>query len=456
MQHKRKLSDHAEMSTRVPNPTVGDPDPREDEAGAPLESGNMSGGNVPTEQLESDKVHAIMSKLIASLGAPKSFGGNVEPRRALLTILSAILTNLKVLETSKAGCTDCNFGVRVTSNVSLWTEWSESVKLHMCHATDPDALSEVERIKRDVKYPQAVKSLETSIDVLEPNMSEFVQDVDTWVRDDPTIQWDMSEDAPRLWECLLNNWSFAKHSIGTEGSEVTQCELVGAMIHLIFYQSVKAEERCDLMLETELALPLPSTNKASKVYCAKADAFVTKVPPRAALLKISMGLVSERITSTWSLQCLFYPLLELHVGVFALAASRPDEDTTERRMGMILCSIQYQRRILGLKNKYIYGATCKKGKLALYASTWKDESLQWMPVTTCEWDLRQSHEFIQCLYFLQALQKHLDESFGDDYDNLAEEVLKRRVRQMVSWRAVPDAKRRDSDENDSDTSYNDS
>ncbi|KAL5480534.1 hypothetical protein ACEPAI_1804 [Sanghuangporus weigelae] len=456
MQHKRKLSDHAEMSTRVPNTTVGDSDPREDDAGAPLEAGNMSGGNVPIEQLENDKIRAIMSKLIASLGDPKSLGGNVEPRRALLTILFAILTNLKVLETSKADCEDFNFGIRVTSNRSLWTKWSESVKLHMCHATDPDALSEVERIKRDIKYPQAVKSLETNIDVLEPNMSDFVKGVDTWIRDDLTIQWDMSGDASCLWGCLLNNWSFTKHSVGTEGSEMTQCELVDAMIHLIFYQSVKAEERCNLMLETELALPLPSTNKVPKVYYAKADAFVTKVPPRAALLKINMGLVSERITSTWSLQCLFYPLLELHVGVFALAAERPDDNTTERRMGMILCSMQYQRRILGLKNKYVYGAACIKGKLALYASAWKDESLEWMPVTTCEWNLRQPHEFIQCLYFLQVLQKHLDESFRDDYDNLDDEVLKMRARQMVSWRAVPDAIRRDSDEDDSDTSYDDS
>ncbi|KAL5501168.1 hypothetical protein ACEPAH_9555 [Sanghuangporus vaninii] len=210
-----------------------------------------------------------------------------------------------------------------------------------------------------------------------------------------------------------------------------------------------------IRLETELARPLLSTNKVPKVYYAKADVLATKMPPRAALLKISMGLVSERITSTWSLQCLFCPLLELHVSVFALAASRPDDDTTERRMGMILCSMQYQRRVLGLKNKYIYGATCIKGKLALYASTWKDESLQWMPVTTCKWDLRQPHEFIQCLYFLQALHKHLDESFRDDYDDLDDEVLKRRVRQTVSWRAVPDVIRRDSDEDDSDTSYDD-
>ncbi|KAL5513943.1 hypothetical protein ACEPAG_2704 [Sanghuangporus baumii] len=454
MQHKRKLSDHAEMSTRVLNPPVGDSDPREDEVGAPLESGNMSGGDVPTEQLENDKIRAIMSKLIASLGDPKSLGGNVEPRRALLTIIFAILTNLKVLETWKADREDFNFGIRVSG----FSSYAPCTLQSECNATDSEALSEVDRIKRDVKYPQAVKSLETSIDVLEPNMSEFVNSVDTWVRDEPTIQWDMSGDVPCLWGCLLNNWSFAKHSVGTEGSEVTQCELVDAMIHLIFYQSVKAEERCNLMLETELALPLPSTSKVPKVYYAKADAVVTKVPPRAALLKINMGLVSERITSTWLLQCLFYPLLELHVGVFALAASRPNDsiNTTERRMGMILCSIQYQRRILGLKNKYVYGATCIKGKLALYASAWKDESLQWMPVTACEWDLRQPHEFIQCLYFLQALQQHLYESFRDDYDNLDDEELKKRARQMVSWRAVPDVIRRDSDEDDSDTGFDDS
>ncbi|KAL5521925.1 hypothetical protein ACEPAF_1779 [Sanghuangporus sanghuang] len=432
------------MTTRVPNPPVGDSDSREDVGGVPLEPGNLSGEHVSVPQLESDDIHTVMTKLIASLGYdPKSLKRDIEPRQALLTILFAIPTKLKVLETSKAGCADCNFGVRVIEFSSY-----ASCTLTITGVTDPDALSEVERIKRDVKYPQAVKSLETNIDVLEPNMSEFVKSVDTWVRDDPTIQWDMSGDTPRLWERLLNNWSFAKHSVGMEGSEVTQCELAGAMIHLIFYQSVKAEERCEIMLEMELALPLPSVNNVPKVYYAKADALVTKVPPRAALLKISMGLVSQRITRTSSLQCLFYPLLELHVGVFALAAECRDEDITERRMGMILCSMQYQRRMLGLKDKYIYEATCIEGKLALYASAWKDESLQWMPVRTCEWDLRQSHEFIQCLYFLQALQKHLDESFGDDYDNVDEEVLKRRVRQMVSWRAEPDVIRRDSDEDD--------
>ncbi|KAL5501179.1 hypothetical protein ACEPAH_9566 [Sanghuangporus vaninii] len=158
------------MSTRVPNQPVGDSDPREDDGGVSLEPSNLSGEHVSVPQLESDEIHTVMTKLIASLGYdPKSLKGDIEPRQALLTILFAIATRLKVLQTSKAGCADCNLGIRVIEFSSY-----SSCTLTITGVT-------------------VVKSLKTSTDVLEPNMSEFVRDVDSWIGDDPSIQWDMSD-----------------------------------------------------------------------------------------------------------------------------------------------------------------------------------------------------------------------------------------------------------------------
>ena len=58
-----------------------------------------------------------------------------------------------------------------------------------------------------------------------------------------------------------------------------------------------------------------------------------------------------------------------------------------------------------------------------------------MRVPSCVWDLGNPVQFVQCLYFLWALKKHLDESFEDDFNSLDTDKLRNNVKnQKVSWR----------------------
>ena len=61
------------------------------------------------------------------------------------------------------------------------------------------------------------------------------------------------------------------------------------------------------------------------------------------------------------------------------------------------------------------------------------------------WDLRDPIQFIQCLYFLWELKKHLNESFRDDSDSFDISKLTGIVKQNPFWRNFGESKKQRKD-----------
>ncbi|OCB92141.1 hypothetical protein A7U60_g496 [Sanghuangporus baumii] len=328
----------------------------------------------------------------------------------------------------------------LASEPAAWTAWSGAVKLFQFEVTQRDVLSEVERIKRNVKYPRALLTLESGVDIREPYMMEFVTAVNGWTIDDHTIQWDQTHSVPQLWEPLLFSWSHSKNAIENHHNEASQRPLAGSIMQLLFYQSAKApDERYEVLLGTELALHRPSKDYTPVPYCTKTDTIVVKQAPRQIQIAIDEGLISEGFAFKWVLASLYrLPLSKLQIGAFPLESKRLNGHSLDLQVAMDLSSIQHQRRILGLNDKYVFGATYAEGIFSLFASNWKGDHLIWMPVEPCSWDLKQPVRFIQCLYFLWAFKNHLDESFRDDFDTFNVEKLRANIRQGPFWRFARD------------------
>lgn len=90
---------------------------------------------------------------------------------------------------------------------------------------------------------------------------------------------------------------------------------------------------------------------------------------------IDLGLAEERFGQKFILDCLHNPSPTLYTGTFALEHKRSAEHSVDSRIAMDLCSIQHQRRLLGLKDKRVYGATCAEGTFSLFTSAWRDDVL---------------------------------------------------------------------------------
>ncbi|KAL5480530.1 hypothetical protein ACEPAI_1800 [Sanghuangporus weigelae] len=298
-------------------------------------------------------------------------------------------------------------GSELASKPAFFSDWAAGVELFTAFSAGESVLSEIERIRTAVKYPEALKSVETTIDIQEPNMENFVVSVRAW-SNNPSIPWDVSSNDPRLWEYLLNNWSYAKNAVSKNLNEATQRELADAMLHLIFYQSVKEPgERYEIVFQ----------------------------------IKIGTTLVTEGVSKVAITHCLMQPPETLQLGAFALEAKRVDAATAVRQLKLDFCSMQYQRRMLSLKDKTVYGATFVGGKFKLYASKWIGERLACMPVHECTWDIADPVQFVGCLYFLLAMKRHLDKSFEDDFDSFDVERLKASIQKRSEWRDESGSKR---------------
>ncbi|KAL5501169.1 hypothetical protein ACEPAH_9556 [Sanghuangporus vaninii] len=404
------------MSTDAPDLPLGHPAA---EVGTHVEAGEPAGGSVTSQIPDQSRLYGILDSLVTLLGLDKETLKNVE-----------------------ASIAASDLAVRPAA----WTAWAVSVKFFKYEETQPDVLSEVGRIKSSIKYPQALLTLETGVDIQEPNMLEFVTAVRDWTRDDRTIQWDQTRRVPRLWESLLFSWSHSKNAVENHYNEATQRPLVDSMMQLVFYQSAKTpDERYEILLEMQLALPRPSKDYTLVSYSAKADTVVVKQPPAGIRTVIDEALISDGFAFKWVLAFLYRPLPKLQLGAFPLESKRSALHYVDLQVAMDLSSIQHQRRILGLKDKHVYGATCAGGIFTLYASKWRGEHLTWMPVESCEWDLNHPVQFIKCLYFLWALKRHLDESFKDDFDSFNVGNVRANVKQGPFWRFAQDSKKRRND-----------
>ncbi|KAL5480532.1 hypothetical protein ACEPAI_1802 [Sanghuangporus weigelae] len=423
------------MSTGAPDLPLGRP--AED-----VEAGEPAGGSVTPQVPDQNRLYGILDSLVTLLGLDKEmlkakYDGIIKRSFNCSIRVSHLFCN--ILDISQQN--------RILAvRPAAWTAWATSVKFWQYEETQPDVLSEVERIKSNIKYPQTLLGLETVVDIQEPNMSEFVTAVNGWTRDDHTIQWDQTHGVPRLWESLLFSWSHSKNAVENSHNEATQRPLVDSMMLLVFYQSAKTpDERYEVLLEMQLALPRPSKDYTLVSYSVKADTIVVKQPPAGIRTVIDEAVISDGFAFKWVLAFLLRPLPKLQLGAFPLESKRSALHNVDLQVAMDLSSIQHQRRILGLKDRHIYGATCAGGIFALYASKWRGERLTWMPVKSCVWDLKHPVQFIKCLYFLWALKKHLDESFKDDFDSFDVGKVRANFKQGPFWRFAPDSKKRRND-----------
>ncbi|KAL5501167.1 hypothetical protein ACEPAH_9554 [Sanghuangporus vaninii] len=391
-----------------------------------VQSGEPAGEDAIKPQ-DREEVYSVMDTLVRKLGK------NPEDYRAKYNI---ILNSIRMDDEVKSiAASD------LASRADVFTAWASGIGLFPFNTSDNAVRSEIEGIRRTIKYPEALKSLEASIDVQEPNMQHFVASVKAWARG-PLIPWERSPNVPRLWGPLLNNWSHTKNAVDNRLNEATQRELVDAMLHLIFFQSVKQpDERHTVMLEAELALPRPSAGASLISVKAKADAIILKEAPDDCQIKISKALAMERIAMPAMFQCLMNSPKLTQIGSFALEAKRDDAMVAERQLELDLCSMQFQRRMLSLKNKTVYGATCVGGVFLLYASKWIEEGLACMPLNSCKWKITDPAQFVECLYFLLALKRRLDESLKDDFNSINVGKLRASIQQGPIWRSETAPKR---------------
>ncbi|KAL5521926.1 hypothetical protein ACEPAF_1780 [Sanghuangporus sanghuang] len=408
------------MSTNPPNPPS-------DTEGSSVQSGGPARGDA-IKSRDMEQVYSLMDTVVRILGKDPA-----ESRKRYNAILNS---NIRMDDEVKSiAASD------LASRADVFTAWASGIGLFPFNTSDNAVRSEIEGIKRMIKYPEALKSLETSIDVQEPNMQHFVASVKAWARD-PLIPWERSPNVPRLWGPLLNNWSHTKNAVDNRLDEATQRELVDAMLHLVFYQSVKQpDERHTVMLEAELALPRPPTGASLISVKAKADAIILKEAPDDCQIKISKALAMEGIAMPALFQCLMNSPKLTQIGTFALEAKRDDTMVAERQLELDLCSMQFQRRMLSLKNKTVYGATCVGGVFLLYASKWIEEGLACMPLDSCKWKITDPAQFVECLYFLLALKRHLDESLNDDFNSIDVGKLRASIQQGPIWRSETAPKR---------------
>ncbi|KAL5521927.1 hypothetical protein ACEPAF_1781 [Sanghuangporus sanghuang] len=279
-------------------------------------------------------------------------------------------------------------------------------------------------------------------------MANFVASIKAWTSVDSTIRWTTASDAPRLWEPLLNPWLLVKNTVEKRYHEAPQHPLLDAMMHLIFHQSVQRDdERYEGLFDASLALPLPNATDAPVVLSTTADTIVMKEPPLKTQTDILDTLGLEHIGMTSHVECLLSPLETLHLGIFPLEAKRSNYPTALHHIAMDLCSIQYQRRILCLKPRHVYGATCVGGKFRLYVSMWRIEDVIFVrPIRKCIWELKDPAQFIQCLYFLRALKSHLDQGMQDDFNSFNEQKLRESLGCMPIWRTEREDAEDDSDD----------
>ncbi|KAL5480533.1 hypothetical protein ACEPAI_1803 [Sanghuangporus weigelae] len=402
------------MNTDPPNPPSG---------GQPVEPADPADADSSTQIPDRDQLIALMESFLLAKGYdPERFRGYYD-------LVINNLANLLKLAPRSIAASD------LANNQAAWDKWSQGVGLYISGGGDEQFEAEIESICDSVKYPLALKTLEATINVAQPNMAQFVASIRSWIGNGESIQWDTAPDAPRLWESLLSSWSFTKNAIANLRNEATQRPLPDAMLHLVFYQSLLSDnERCEILLEAIVALPVPKGLDVPVISSAKADAIALKMPPRSTRTDVLNTLAAESISSNWLVEFLMPPLKYLHIGAFALEAKRTKTSTAQHQIGMYLCSMQHQRRVLSLKDKAVYGATCVAGDFQLYASAWRDQKLIFWPVETCIWDLKDPVQFVQCLYFLRALKTHLDGSFKDDFDNFDKENLAESLRKGLNWR----------------------
>ncbi|KAL5501178.1 hypothetical protein ACEPAH_9565 [Sanghuangporus vaninii] len=410
------------MNTDPPNPPSG---------GQPVEPADPTDADSSTQISDRDQLIALMESFLLAKGYnPGRFRGYYD-------LVINNLANLLKLAPRSIAASD------LANNQVAWDKWSQDVGLYLSGGDEEQFNAEIESICDNVKYPLALNSLEATINVAQPNMAQFVASIRSWIGNGESIQWDTDPDAPRLWESLLSSWSFTKNAVAKLRNEASQRPLADAMLHLIFYQSLLSDnERCEILLEAIVALPLPKGLDVPVISSAKADAIALKMPPRSTRTDVLKALAAQSISSNWLVEFLMPPLKYLHVGAFALEAKRTKNSTAEHQIGMYLCSMQHQRRVLSLKDKVVYGATCVAGDFQLYASAWRDQKLFFCPVETCIWDLKDPVQFIQCLYFLRALKIHLDESFKDDFDNFDKEKLAESLRKGLNWRNATSSTKR--------------
>ncbi|KAL5480531.1 hypothetical protein ACEPAI_1801 [Sanghuangporus weigelae] len=392
-----------------------------------MQSGGPAGGDA-TKSKDMQQVYSLMDMVVRILGKDPA-----KSRKRYNAILNSIRMDDEEVKSIAAS--------DLASRADVFTAWASGIGLFPFNTSDDAARSEIDGIKSMVKYPEALKSLETSIDVQEPNMQHFVASVKAWTRD-PLIPWDRSPNVPRLWGPLLNNWSHTKNAVDNRLNEATQRELVDAMLHLVFCQSVKqSDERHAVMLEAELALPRPSAGASLISVKAKADAIILKEAPDDCQIKISKALAMEGVAMPALFQCLINSPKLTHVGTFALEVKRDDAMVAERQLELDLCSMQFQRRMLSLKDKTVYGATCVGGVFLLYASKWIEEGLACMPLNSCKWKIADPAQFVECLHFLLALKRHLDESLKDDFNSIDVGKLRASIQKGPIWRSETIPKR---------------
>ncbi|KAL5513946.1 hypothetical protein ACEPAG_2707 [Sanghuangporus baumii] len=406
-------------------------------------SGPAGGDAIKSKDME--QVYSLMDMVVKILGKDPA-----DSRKRYNAILNSIQTDdeeVKSIAASeyvncpKTSCSRSNKSPGLASRADVFTAWASEVGLFPFNTSDNAARSEIEGIKSMIKYPEALKLLETSIDIQEPNMQHFVASVKAWARN-PLIPWDNSPNIPRLWGPLLNNWSHTKNAVDNRLSEETQRELVDAMLHLVFYQSVKqSDEHNTIRLEAELALPRSSAGASPVSVKAKADAVILKEAPDDCQIKISKALAMEGIAMPALFQCLVNSPKLTQIGAFALETKRDDSMVAERQLELDLCSMQFQRRMLSLENKTVYGATCVRGVFLLYASMWIEEGLACMPLNSCKWKITNPAQFVECLYFLLALKRHLDESLKDDFNSIDVGKLCASIQQGPIWRSETIPKR---------------
>ena len=133
---------------------------------------------------------------------------------------------------------------------------------------------------------------------------------------------------------------------------------------------------CFSRSEMELALPVPSSPTSHFASSAKADIIACKPAPTYFITALAAASSAEGFKRLWVFQSLYVPLDTLMIVAFPLESKRSSTPSNvDHQVAMGLCSIQHQRRTMGLRDRCIYGAKFAGGTFTLFASWWTGSTL---------------------------------------------------------------------------------
>ena len=133
---------------------------------------------------------------------------------------------------------------------------------------------------------------------------------------------------------------------------------------------------CFSRSEMELALPVPSSPTPHFSSSAKAYTIAFKPAPRSLSSIIASTSSAQGVKRLWVFESLYLPLDRMMIGAFPLesgCSSTPSN--VDHQVAMDMCSIQHQRRTMGLRDRCIYCAKYVGGIFTLLASWWVESTL---------------------------------------------------------------------------------